>query len=134
MVQHMVQCIRTKKGTKEWIRNKLGGQYLKILSRKDLYKETIIISMKENDTFSSDEIFFANFPTVFINSPLGEMRTTDMKWTNWNKAPLRLWQTRLNLAVFCASSVCGVSSEHLNYKKHSMVSSLYRCHCPEKPF
>ena len=31
-------------------------------------------------------------------------------------------------AVFCASSACGVSSEHLNYKKHSMVKALYRFH------
>ena len=30
--------------------------------------------------------------------------------------------------VFCASYACGVSSEHLNYKKHSMVRALYRFH------
>ena len=54
------------------------------------------------------------------------MRVGDKLWTNWNKAPLRLWQTQLNFAVFCASSACGVSSEHLNYKDHSMVRSLYR--------
>ena len=50
----------------------------------------------------------------------------DKLWTNWNKAPLRLWQR--DLAVFCASSACGVSSEHLNYKNHPMVRSLYRFH------
>ena len=48
--------------------------------------------------------------------------------TNWNKAPLRLWQTQLNLAMWCASSACGVSSEHLNYVKHPMVRSLHRFH------
>ena len=47
---------------------------------------------------------------------------------NCNKAPLRLWQTQLNFAVFCASSACGVSSEHLNYKRHSMVRALYQFH------
>ena len=41
---------------------------------------------------------------------------------------LRLWQSQLNFAVFCTSSACGVSSEHLNYKKHSMVRALYRFH------
>ena len=56
------------------------------------------------------------------------MRIGNKSWTNWNKAPLRLWQTQLNFAVFCASSACGVSSEHLNYKKHSMVRALYRFH------
>ena len=48
--------------------------------------------------------------------------------TNRNKAPLRLWQTQLNFAVFCASSACGVSSKHLNHKNHSMVRALYRFH------
>ena len=41
---------------------------------------------------------------------------------------MQLWQTQLNFAVFCASSTCGVSSEHLNYTKHSMIRSVYRFH------
>ena len=35
---------------------------------------------------------------------------------------------QLNFVVFCALSACRVSSEHLNYQKHSMVGSLYRFH------
>ena len=42
--------------------------------------------------------------------------------------PMRLWQTQLNFAVFCASSACGVSSAHLNYTKHPMIRSVYRFH------
>ena len=30
--------------------------------------------------------------------------------------------------VFCASSTCGVSSDHLNYKQHSMVRAVYSFH------
>ena len=41
---------------------------------------------------------------------------------------MRLWQMQLNFAVWCASSACGVSSAHLNYKKHSMISAVYRFH------
>ena len=41
---------------------------------------------------------------------------------------MRLWQTQLNFAVFCASSACGVSSAHLNYTKHPMIRSVYRFH------
>ena len=41
---------------------------------------------------------------------------------------MRLWQTQLNYAVFCASSACGVSSAHLNYTKHPMIRSVYRFH------
>ena len=56
------------------------------------------------------------------------MKVGDKLWMNWNKAPLRLWQTQLNFAVWCTSSTCGVSSEHLNYTKHSMIRSVYLFH------
>ena len=56
------------------------------------------------------------------------MSVGDTLWTNWNKAPLKLWQTQLNYAVFCASSACGVSSAQLNYTKHPMIRLVYRFH------
>ena len=56
------------------------------------------------------------------------MRVGDRTWTNWNKAPMRLWQTQLNLAVLCASSACGVSSANPNYTTHPMIRSIYRFH------
>ena len=99
-----------------------GGRYLQILSGKDLYKQTIVVSAGTHDTFP------ARFPNIFVDYPLGQMRVGDKLWTNWNKAPMRLWQTQLNYTVFCASSACGVSSAHLNYKKHPMIRSVYRFH------
>ena len=78
-----------------------GGQYLQILSGKDLYKQRIVVSIKGNGTFSSDNTFPASFPNIFIDYPLGEMRIGDKSWTNWNKAPLKLWQTQLNFVVWC---------------------------------
>ena len=68
------------------------------------------------------------FPNIFLDYPLGQMRVGDKLWMHWNKAPMRLWQTQLNFAVFCASSAGGVSSQHLNYKKHPMIRSVYRFH------
>ena len=56
------------------------------------------------------------------------MRVGEKLWTNWNKAPLKLWQTQLNYMVFCALSACELSSAHLNYTKHPMVTSVYRFH------
>ena len=53
----------------------------------------------------------------------------DRLWTNWNKAPLKLWQTQLNFAVFCSSSACGVSSVHLNYVKHPMTNGCVLIPC-----
>ena len=52
----------------------------------------------------------------------------DKLWMNWNEHPMRLWQTQLNFAVWCASSACGVSSAHLNYKTHPMIRAVYRFH------
>ena len=97
-----------------------GGSYLQILSGKDLYKPTIVVS--KNGTFP------VRFPNIFVDYPLGQMPVGDKLWTQWSKAPMRLWQTQLNFAVWCTSSACGVSSAHLNYKKHPMIRAVYRFH------
>ena len=99
-----------------------GGRYLQVLSGKDLYKQTIVVNTMENDTFP------ARFQNIFVDYPLGQMRAGDKLWTNWNKAPLKLWQTQLNFAVWCASSACGVSSAHLNYTAHPMIRAAYHFH------
>ena len=91
-------------------------------SGKDLYKQMIVMSAGTHDTFP------ARFPNIFVDYNLGQMRVGDKLWMNWNKAPMRLWQTQLNFAVWCASSTCGVSSMHLNYKAHPMNRSVYRFH------
>ena len=98
------------------------GRYLQKLSGKDLYKQTKVISTWTHDTFP------ARFPDIFLNYPLGQLHVGDKLWTNWNKAPLKLWQTQFNYMVFCASSACGVSSVHLNYTKHPMIRLVYRFH------
>ena len=108
-----------------------GGRYLQILSSKDLYKQTIVVSVGTHDGVHQAQrahTFPARFPNIFVDYPLGSMKLGDKLWTNWNKAPVRLWQTQLNFAVWCASSACGVSSAHLNYKKHPMIGSVYRFH------
>ena len=99
-----------------------GGRYLQILSGKDLYKQTIVVSVRTHYTFP------ARFPNIFVHYPLGQMHVGDKLWMNWNKAPMQLWQTQSNFAVWCASSACGVSSAHLNYKAHPMIRLVYRFH------
>ena len=97
------------------------GCYHQILSGKGLYKQTIVVSAgTHNDTFP------ARFLNIFLDYPLGQMRVGDKLWMNWNKAPMRLWQTQLNFAMWCTSSACGVSSAHLNYTKHPMIRLVYR--------
>ena len=97
-----------------------GGRYLQVLSGKDLYKQIIVVSSK--DTFP------ARFLNIFVDYSLGQMRVGDKLWMHWNKAPMRLWQTQLNFAVWCTLSACGVSSAHLNYTKHPMIRSVFRFH------
>ena len=99
-----------------------GGCYHQILSGKELYKQTIVMSAGTHDTFP------ARFLNIFVDYPLGQMHDGDKLWTNWNKALMHLWQTQLNFAVWCASSACGVSSAHLNYTKHPMIRSVYHFH------
>ena len=61
-----------------------GGRYLQMLSGKDLYKQTIVISaVTHNDTFP------VRFPNIFVDYSLGQMLVGDKLWTNWNKAPLK---------------------------------------------
>ena len=106
-----------------------GGCYLQILSGKDLYKQTIVISVRGMAKASSkDDTFPVRFPNIFVDYPLGQMRVGDKLWMNWNKAPMRLWQTQLNFTVWCTSSACGVSSAHLHYSKHPMIRAVYRFH------
>ena len=111
-----------------------GGQYLQILSGRDLYKQMIVVSINGDDWVTeqpwahSAHMFPAIFPNIFVDYLLGSMKVGDKLRTHWNKAPLKLWQTQLNFAVWCTSSACGVSSVHLNYKKHPMIRAVYHFH------
>ena len=100
-----------------------GGTYLQIITAKDLYIQNITVS--EHDKHS--ESFQIKFPNVFTNYPLGGVRVEDQKFKDWDHYKFTIWQSQLNFAVFCASSACGVSVEHLNAKE-PMIKSIYRFH------
>ena len=54
-----------------------GGRYLQILSGKDLYKQTIVMSAgTHGDTFP------ARFPNIFVDYRLGQMSVADKLWKN----------------------------------------------------
>ena len=55
------------------------------------------------------------------------MRVEDQKFKDWDHYKFTIWQSQLNFAVFCTSSACGVSVEHLNAKE-PMIRSIYRFH------
>ena len=101
-----------------------GGIYLQIITAKDLYIQNITVA--EHNSGHSDS-FQVTFPNVFTNYPLGAVRVEDQKFKDWDHYKFTIWQSLLNFAVFCVSSACGVSVEHLNAKE-PMIRSIYRFH------
>ena len=101
-----------------------GGTYLQIMSAKDLYIQNITVA--EHSSGHSDS-FQVKFPNVFTNYPLGAVRVEDQRFKDWDHYKFTIWQSQLNFVVFCASSACGVSVEHLNAKE-PMIRSIYRFH------
>ena len=100
-----------------------GGTYLQLITAKDLYIQNVTVA--ENDGHSDS--FQVKFPYVFTNYLLGAVRVEDQKFKDWDHYKFTTWQSQLNFAVFCASSACGVSVEHLNAKE-PMIRSIYRFH------
>ena len=101
-----------------------GGTYLQLITAKDLYIQNVTVA--EHDGGHSDS-FQVKFPNVFNNYPFGAVRVEDQKFKDWDHYKFTIWQSQLNFAVFCASSACGVSVEHLNAKE-PMIRSIYRFH------
>ena len=100
-----------------------GGTYLQLITAKDLYIQNITVS--EHDGHRNS--FQVKFPNVFTNYLLGAVRVEDKRFKDWNHYKFTIWQSQLNFAVFCASSACGVSVEHLNAKE-LMIMSIYHFH------
>ena len=100
-----------------------GGIYLQIMSAKDLYIQNITVA--END--GHNDSFQVKFPNVFTNYSLGVVRVEDRRFKDWDHYKFTIWQSQLNFVVFCASSACAVSVEHLNAKE-PMIRSIYRFH------
>ena len=100
-----------------------GGIYLQLITAKDLYIQNITVAEHDGHTDS----FQVKFPNIFTNYPLGAGRVEDRRFKDWAHYKFTIWQSQLNFAVFCASSACGVSVEHLNAKE-PMIRSIYRFH------
>ena len=101
-----------------------GGTYLQLITAKDLYIQNVTVA--EHDGGHSDS-FQVKFTNVFTNYQLGAVRVEEQRFKDWDHYKFTIWQSQLNFAVFCASSACGVSVEHLNAKE-PMIRSIYRFH------
>ena len=104
-----------------------GGTYLQLITAKDLYIQNITVAENDGHQPTVIDSFQVKFPNVFTNYPLGAVRVEDQKFKDWDHYKFTLRQLQLNFVVFCASSACGVSVEHLNAKE-PMIRSIYRFH------
>ena len=94
-----------------------GGTYFQLITAKDLYIQNITVAEHNGH---SDSLRVKNYP-------LGAVRVEDQRFKDWDHYKFTIWQSQLNFMVFCASSACGVSVEHLNAKE-PMIRSIYRFH------
>ena len=101
-----------------------GGIYLQLITAKDLYIQNITVAEHNSGHIDS---FQVKFPNVFTNYLLGAVRVEDQRFKESDHYKFTIWQSQLNFMVFCASSACGVSVEHLNAKE-PMIRSIYRFH------
>ena len=84
------------------------GSVGSLVTAKDLYIQNITVA--EHDGHSDS--FQVKLPNVFTHYPLGAVRVEHQRFKDWDHYKFILWKSKLNFAVFCASSACGVSVEH----------------------
>jgi len=78
------------------------------------------IFVNNSEFFEAQNInVFTNYMLTFYNAELVN------KWLN--KCDMTFYQNQLNFAVWCSTSGCGVSTEHLN-SKENLIASVYRFH------
>ena len=102
------------------------GSYLQLMSVKDFCIQTITVSEQGNHS-NSFQVNFQTFLHIIELRRIGEVRVENQRFINWDHYKFTSWQSPSNFIVFCASSACGVSVEHMNAKK-LMVRSIYRFH------
>ena len=100
-----------------------GGRYLQLITARDFYIQNITVAEHNGHSDS----FQVKFPNVFTNYLLFTVRVEDQRFKDWNHYKFTLWQPQLNFSVFCGSSACGVSVEHLSANR-PLLRSLYHFH------
>ena len=78
------------------------------------------VHVNDREFFEAQNInVFTNYMLTFYNAAMID------KWLS--KCDMSFYQNQLNFAVWCATSGCGVSKEHLN-SKENLIASVYRFH------
>ena len=70
--------------------------------------------------------FHVRFPNVWDKYKLPKVTEKEV-YEDWLSSQMQFWQNQLNFAVWCATTGCGVSKEHLRHKD-PMTRSVFRFH------
>ena len=70
--------------------------------------------------------FRVRFPNVWDKYKLPKVTEKEV-YDNWLSSQMQFWQNQLNFAIWCATTGCGVSKEHLRHKD-PMTRSVFRFH------
>ena len=95
------------------------GVYQQQLKSKDLTSQRIVVDQQGSG-------FDVQFPDIFQDYKITKA-ADDLLLQKWITHPLLFWQTQLDFAVYCATTACGISMEHLR-SKIPMVRVIYRFH------
>ena len=77
-------------------------------------------------TGGGSKSFHVRFPNVWDKYKLPKVTEKEV-YGDWLSNQMQFWQNQLNFAVWCATTGCGVSKEHLRHKD-PMTRSVFRFH------
>ena len=84
------------------------------------------ISLVNQISISSSKHFIAHFPNLFEKYRLPQVKNDDLV-KNWQANPMQFWQNQINFVVWCSTTGCGVSYDHLQHDNF-MIRNFYRFH------
>ncbi len=70
--------------------------------------------------------FRVRFPNIWESYKLPKITNPEI-YDRWLDSQMIFWQMQLNFAIWCATSGCGVSKEHLKHQ-NPMIKSVFRFH------
>ena len=77
-------------------------------------------------TVGGSKSFHVRFPNVWDKYKLPKVIEKEV-YDDWLSNQMQFWENQLNFAVWCATTGCGVSKEHLRHKD-PMTKSVFRFH------
>ena len=102
--------------------------------KRGTYEQTITTAqtVTQNIYVTHNQCFTTKFKDIFSGYEsyyiVNDNRKKDEKLLNeWTSDPLKLYQSQINLATHIATTMCGISQQHLTHKSN-ILRSVYMFH------